>query len=113
VNNFKDEFRPLAIALPPGRGISFAKKINRLISDLKKDLPKAFEHEAYLKKLSGIKARIAVRQNTVFHKIERFAAERSLHIDSSQKDPGDADRRRQDSSPTTIKTPRRPEGADR
>jgi len=86
VNNFKDEFRPQAIALPPGRGISFAKKINRLINDLKKELPKAFEHEAYLKKLSGIKARFTARQNTVLQKIERFAAERSLHIDSSQKD---------------------------
>jgi len=86
VNNFKDEFRPQAIALPPGRGISFAKKINRLINDLKKELPKAFEHEAYLKKLSGIKSRFTARQNTIFHKIDRFAAERSLHIDSSQKE---------------------------
>jgi len=86
VNNFKDEFRPQAIALPPGRGISFAKKINRLINDLKKELPKAFEHETYLKKLSGIKSRFTARQNTIFHKIDRFAAERSLHIDSSQKD---------------------------
>ncbi|TFG40376.1 MAG: ATP-binding protein, partial [Syntrophobacterales bacterium] len=86
VNNFKDEFRPQAIALPPVRGISFAKKINRLINDLKKELPKAFEHKAYLEKLSRIKARVTARQNTVFQKIERFAAERSLHIDSSQKD---------------------------
>ena len=86
VNNFKDEFRPQAIALPPGRGISFAKKINRLVNDLKKEIPKAFEQEAYLKKLSAIKARFTARQNTVFQKIERFAAERSLHIDSSQKD---------------------------
>ncbi len=86
VNNFKDEFRPQAIALPPGRGIWFAKKISRLINDLKKELPKAFEHEAYLTKLSGIKARFTARQDAVFRKIERFAAARSLHIDASQKD---------------------------
>jgi lon-related putative ATP-dependent protease len=86
VNNFQDEFRPRAVALPPGRGTSFAKKINRLINDLKKDIPKAFEAEAYLKKLAEIKSRFNVRQQSIFQKIERFAAERSLHIDSSQKD---------------------------
>jgi lon-related putative ATP-dependent protease len=86
VNNFQDEFRPQAIALPPGRGASFAKKIQRVVNDLKKDIPKAFETEAYLKKLAQIKARFSSRQQSVFQKIERFAVDRSLHIDSSQKE---------------------------
>jgi lon-related putative ATP-dependent protease len=86
VNNFLDEFRPRALALPPGRGTSFAKKVTRLINDLKKDIPKAFEAEAYLKKLADIKSRFSARQQSIFQKIERFAAERSLHIDSSQKE---------------------------
>jgi lon-related putative ATP-dependent protease len=86
VNNFSDEFRPRAVALPPGRGPSFAKKINRLVNDLKKEIPKAFETEAYLKKLAAVKSRFSSRQQAVFQKIERFATERSLHIDSSQKE---------------------------
>jgi lon-related putative ATP-dependent protease len=86
VNNFQDEFRPLAIALPPGRGTSFAKRIQRIVNDLKKEIPKAFETESHLKKVAEIKARFGSRQQTIFQKIERFAAERSLHIDSSQKD---------------------------
>jgi lon-related putative ATP-dependent protease len=86
VNNFQDEFRPLAIALPPGRGTSFAKKTQRVVNDLKKEIPKAFETEAYLKKLSEIKTRFNSRQQAIFQKIDRFAAERSLHIDSTQKD---------------------------
>ena len=86
VNNFSDEFRPRAIALPPGRGPSFAKKISRLVNDLKKEIPKVFETEAHRKKLAAIKSRFNSRQQAVFQKIERFAAERSLHIDSSQKD---------------------------
>jgi lon-related putative ATP-dependent protease len=86
VNNFQDEFRPLAIALPPGRGPSFAKKVQRIVNDLKKEIPKAFEAEAYLKKLAEIKSRFNSRQQAIFQKIERFAAERSLHIDSAQKD---------------------------
>lgn len=86
VNNFQDEFRPLAIALPPGRGTSFAKKIQRIVNDLKKEIPKAFETESHLKKVAEIKSRFSSRQQAIFQKIERFAAERSLHIDSSQKD---------------------------
>jgi predicted ATP-dependent protease len=86
VNNFSDEFRPRAVALPPGRGPSFAKKISRFVNDLKKEIPKAFETEAYLKKLATIKSRFNYRQQAIFQKIERFATERSLHIDSSQKE---------------------------
>jgi lon-related putative ATP-dependent protease len=86
VNNFQDEFRPQTIALPPGRGISFAKKINRLVRDLKREIPRAFEQEGYLKELAEIKERFNGRQAKVFKKIERFAAEHSLHIDSTQKD---------------------------
>jgi lon-related putative ATP-dependent protease len=86
VNNFQDEFRPRAIALPPGRGLSFSKKISRLITDFKKEIPKAFESEGYLQKLADLKARFNARQQAVFQEIERFAAERNLHIDSSQKD---------------------------
>ncbi len=84
VNNFEDEFRPKAIALPAGRGSSFSKKVGRLIGDLKRDIPKGFESESYLKRLSEIKARHNARQTVIFKKIERVAAEHSLHIDSSQ-----------------------------
>jgi lon-related putative ATP-dependent protease len=86
VNNFSDEFRPRTVALPPGRGPSFAKRISRLVNDLKREIPKVFEAEAHQKKLSAIKSRFNSRQQAIFQKIERFAAERSLHIDSSQKD---------------------------
>jgi lon-related putative ATP-dependent protease len=86
VNNFQDEFRPRAIALPPGRGIAFAKRVNRLVRDLKRDIPRAFEQESYLKNLAGIKERFSSRQAKIFKTIERFAAAHSLHIDSSQKD---------------------------
>ncbi len=86
VNNFEDPFRPKVIALPPGRGVSFSKKIGRLIRDLKRDIPRAFEQEGYLKRLAEAKGRFSARQAHVFQKIERFAAEHHLHIDSSQKE---------------------------
>ena len=86
VNNFQDEFRPRAIPLPPGRGPAFAKRIGRLVADLKRDIPRCFEEEAHLKRLSLLKGRSAARQQKIFGRIERFAASRGLHLDSSRNE---------------------------
>ncbi|MDJ0817007.1 MAG: ATP-binding protein [Desulfobacterales bacterium] len=80
VNNFKDEFRPLAVEVPSGKAISLSRKINRLLQKLKTDLPAAFESEPYLNRLSAIKNKYADKQNRVFQKIEAFAARNSLQI---------------------------------
>jgi hypothetical protein len=63
VNNFKDEFRPRAIAVPSGKAAQLSKKMNRFIQDLKKDLPAAFESEPYLNRLSAIKNSYADRHH--------------------------------------------------
>jgi len=80
VNNFKDEFRPRAIAVPSGKAVQLSKKMNRFIQDLKKDLPAAFEGEPYLNRLSAIKNSFADKQNKLFHKIEKFAADKNVQI---------------------------------
>jgi len=86
VNNFKDEFRPLAIAVPPGRGTVFAKRMSRLTEDLKKELPKALENDTYLRKLDAIKKKYAEQQGRLLKKVEKFAAARQLMIDMSEGD---------------------------
>jgi lon-related putative ATP-dependent protease len=86
VNNFEDEFRPKAVSLPPGRGTAFAKRVARLVADLKRDIPKGFEEESHLKRVSGIKARHNARQSRIFKKIERIATAQSLHIDSTRRE---------------------------
>ena len=86
VNNFKDLFRPKAIAVPSGKAVPFSKKMNKFVEDLKKDLPKAFEGEGYLKRLSGIKSRFSDKQNRLFQKIDRFAARKNLQIIKSEEE---------------------------
>jgi lon-related putative ATP-dependent protease len=81
VNNFKDEYRPMAIAVLPGQAIRFSKKMNRMVEDLKKDLPKALASEAYLKRLSKIKNRYSEESSHIFHRLEEFAARKNLHIE--------------------------------
>ena len=83
VNNFKDEYRPKAIAVSPGTALPFCKKINKVVEDLKKDLPKALEGEAYLKELSKIKTEYAEESSELFHQLEEFAADRGLQIEQT------------------------------
>ena len=80
VNNFKDQFRPKAIAVFDGKAVRFSKSMNKLIENLAKDLPSAFESKPYLKRLSVIKKRYSDKQAQLFQKIERFAADNHLQI---------------------------------
>ena len=86
VNNFKDQFRPKAIAVSGGKAVQFSKTVNKLIEDLKKDLPAAFESKPYLKRLSVIKKRYSDKQNQLFQKIEKFAADNNLQIVKSENE---------------------------
>jgi lon-related putative ATP-dependent protease len=86
VNNFKDQFRPRAISVGSGKSVLFSKKMNKFIEDLKKDIPHAFESETYLKRLSVIKARYVDKQNRLFQKIDKFAADNNLQIIKSEKE---------------------------
>ena len=86
VNNFKDHFRPKAIAVPSGRAARFARKMSKFVEDLKRELPKAFEGEGYLKRLSGIKSRFSDKHSRLFQKIDRFAAKNNLQIIKSEEE---------------------------
>jgi lon-related putative ATP-dependent protease len=86
VNNFKDEFRPRAIAVTPGQAIKFRKKMNRAVEGLKKELPAVFEDETYLKKLSKIKNRHTEKLNALYDKLQAFAARKDLYIEQTEDD---------------------------
>jgi lon-related putative ATP-dependent protease len=86
VNNFKDEFRPKAISVGHGKSVLFRRKMNKFIEDLKKDIPHAFESDTYLKRLSVIKDRYADKQNRLFKKVDKFAADHNLQIVQSEKE---------------------------
>ena len=86
VNNFKDEFRPKAIELPPGKAVRFSKMMNRVIENLKKQLPKLFENETYLERLSKIKNRYAEKNRKIFENLQTLAAGLNLQIEQTETD---------------------------
>ena len=55
VNNFKDPYRPKAVALPAGHALRFSKTMQRFIEDLKIRLPREFEGKSYREKLNEIR----------------------------------------------------------
>jgi lon-related putative ATP-dependent protease len=86
VNNFKDQFRPKAIAVSCGKAVQFSKTMKKLVEDLAKDLPSTFESKPYLKRLAVIKKRYSDKQNQLFQKIEKFAGDKNLQIVKSENE---------------------------
>jgi lon-related putative ATP-dependent protease len=84
VNNFKDEYRPKAISVPYGRAIEFSKKMNKLIENLKKELPQAFESEQYQEKQSAIQKKYSKKQRKIMQQLERSAKEQQMHINKTK-----------------------------
>jgi predicted ATP-dependent protease len=84
VNNFKDEYRPKAISVPTGKATRFSKTINKLIDDLKKELPKAFEHESYHQRQSEIQKKYSDQQKDIIQKLEASAKEKNIHINRTK-----------------------------
>jgi lon-related putative ATP-dependent protease len=84
VNNFKDKFRPKAIAAPSGSATQFKKRMRKIIEDLKKELPKAYENESYQEKQKEIQKKYGERQAKLFKELEQSAAKRNVQINRTQ-----------------------------
>lgn len=80
VNNFKDEFRPLPIRLPPGKAHVFAKAINRLINSLQIRLSRKFQNRSVQGKIMEIQSRSDQQQQILMERLHSQAAEKSLQI---------------------------------
>jgi predicted ATP-dependent protease len=84
VNNFKDEYRPRTIAIPPGKAIAFSKRMNKIIEDLKKELPKAFESESYQEKATEIQKKYSQQQKDILLELEQSAKKKQMHISQTR-----------------------------
>ena len=84
VNNFKDEYHPKAISVPEKKATRFSKAVNKLIDDLKEELPKAFEHESYQQKQSDIQKIYTDQQKEIIKKLETSASEHNIKINRTK-----------------------------
>jgi hypothetical protein len=80
VNNFKDEYRPRAIRMPAGQGAFFARKVNRVVQDLKVNLPNALESESHLERKNLLEKAYTEKRARLLDQLEKLAAAHGLQI---------------------------------
>ncbi len=80
VNNFKDPFRPKAVAVPTEQAYAFAKTMERFVKELKEQLQAAFEHDTYQKRHAKIQDAYEETDKAVLEKLEALAREKNLGI---------------------------------
>ena len=80
VNNFQDEYRPRAVALPPGKAVFFSRQVQRLIAVLRRKLTEVFEQESFEQERNAIKQRYERDEQDLLEEIEKAAAERKLAL---------------------------------
>jgi lon-related putative ATP-dependent protease len=84
VNNFQDEYRPIAIAVPAGRAFEFSKRMAKVVADLRAALPKIFADKEFIDRQARLQEKYARTQETLFSKLEAKAAENNLRINRTK-----------------------------
>lgn len=78
VNNFRDSRKPVALALPPGRGVQLRDGMKQLIEDLQAALPAAFESEEYRARRKELEQALEEEQGKPFEKLDQKARKQGL-----------------------------------
>jgi len=75
VNNFRDQYRPRVLRLPPGMGSELAKDMKNLVETVRSEVPKIFESEEYIKKREETMQGLRQRQEALFSRLNEKARE--------------------------------------
>lgn len=73
VFNFKDPYEPKAIELPPGWGKELARDMKNFISAARREIPRAFESEEYVKKRDETIAIFNEKKERLFRELHEKA----------------------------------------
>lgn len=80
VNNFPLPHKPLALALPAGRGRQLREDMQRLVEELGAAIPAAFESEEYRSRNEQIEADFSGRQQAAFAELGKDAEKESIGL---------------------------------
>ncbi len=80
VHNFVDPNQPNAISLPPGTAVNLRRDMQEMVSDLLREIPRAFESEDYEKQREGIIRDLQEQRNTRFAQLEHKVNERGFTL---------------------------------
>jgi lon-related putative ATP-dependent protease len=80
VNNFDDWRKPLALALPGGRGSVFARDVAALVEEIAAALQGVFESDEYRNRAEAIEQQLTDRQEQATERLQQQAAEKGLTL---------------------------------
>lgn len=84
VFNFRSPDRPRLLRLPAGRGRRFARDMERLIENLRKMIPKAFESQHFEVHKNRILGSFMESTNMMYQKLEKMAQSEGFTISRTQ-----------------------------
>ena len=80
VNNFQDTYRPVAISVPAGRAFEFSKRMRKVVTDLRRALPKIFADKEFQDRQARLQEKSTRAQESIFEELQAKAAENNLRI---------------------------------
>lgn len=80
VQNFAEPHKPIAMHLPPGRGLVFQKDMEQLVEDLKVSIPAAFESDDSRARIEAIESEFNQRSEKSFGDLQKRAGEKSITL---------------------------------
>jgi lon-related putative ATP-dependent protease len=80
VNNFEDSDAPGTIRLPAGKGREFKDDMDRLVEELRTEVPKAFEGNEYQQEKEKIEQEVQSRGREMFEELQQEARDRGLRL---------------------------------
>ncbi len=83
VYNFHDPLHPRAISLPAGRAKELADATEKLVDGCKREIPKAFESDAYNQKREELSRQFQKQRDDLFAKLEAYARERGFGLNTT------------------------------
>jgi lon-related putative ATP-dependent protease len=80
VFNFLEPEEPIALSLPPGRGVEFQREMSELVASLRVDIPKVFESKEYERQKGAIVEAFQKRQKELFGALEQEAESKGFSV---------------------------------
>lgn len=74
VHNFAIPHQPRAIPLPAGQGTQFKTRMSRLITDLRRDLPQAFDTDSYRETMNAVQNEFEQQRDALLQALHQKAA---------------------------------------
>ncbi len=84
VNNFQNAYEPKAIKLPPGKGKTFQKDMEALVSEVRRVLPEIFQSEDYAAKRDATLRAIDEERQNLLSELNQRAQEEGFVLQSTQ-----------------------------